>query len=151
MNVYGTSEAYSSLGLAGTEQAPQNTESSDVNKQDFLLLLMAQLQHQDPMEPLSNEDFLAQLAQFNSMETMQQMGSDIQSLLKSNTMSRAGSLIGRVVTGFDKYSGEVVEGIAVKASINEDEVTMHVERYGQDGNYLSTHEVPVDSITEIIL
>ena len=42
----------------------------EVDKQDFLRLLVTQLKHQDPLSPISYEDFLAQLAQFSSLEQL---------------------------------------------------------------------------------
>ena len=47
-----------------------STANSDMDKTAFLKLLVAQMQHQDPMEPMSNTEFVAQLAQFTSVEQL---------------------------------------------------------------------------------
>jgi flagellar basal-body rod modification protein FlgD len=52
----------------GTESESQS--SSDISKDEFLTLLVAQLQNQDPMNPVDNQQFLAQLATFSSLEQL---------------------------------------------------------------------------------
>ncbi len=57
--------------LSGTRLSdPTQQNAADVNKQMFLELLVTQLRSQDPFEPVKNEDFLAQLAQFSSLESL---------------------------------------------------------------------------------
>ena len=145
----GIEGAYESLGLPGTELPINERKPGDVNKQDFMLLLMAQLKNQDPSEPVSNSEFLAQLAQFNQMESMLDMSNNIDALVRSNNLSRGGSLIGRVVSGLDMNTGDPVKGFVSKVSIIGDDVTLHVEEYDEGGTYLGTHSVSMDSITEI--
>ncbi len=45
-------------------------EGSKLGKDSFLKLMMTQLQHQDPLSPMDNKDFIAQMAQFSSVEQM---------------------------------------------------------------------------------
>ncbi|MEZ5359889.1 MAG: flagellar hook capping FlgD N-terminal domain-containing protein [Candidatus Zixiibacteriota bacterium] len=80
------------------------TATKELGKDEFLQLLIEQLTHQDPTEPMSNEDFVAQLAQFSSLEQLENMNSSLNESLNwdyllsqtiSNTM--ATSLIGRTV------------------------------------------------------
>lgn len=80
------------------------TNSTELDRQAFLQLLVTQLQYQDPLEPAKSTDFIAQLAQFSSLEQMESMNSSLTSGLEwdyllsqtiSNTM--ATSLIGRSV------------------------------------------------------
>jgi len=51
-----------------------------VGKDDFLKLLLTQMQHQDPLNPMDHKDFSAQLAQFSSLEQLTNIGSGIQNL-----------------------------------------------------------------------
>ncbi len=67
------------------------TESnSGMDKDAFLQLLVAQMQYQDPLEPTSNTEFIAQYAQFSQVEQMQNMAATME-------LSRAGGLVGQEV------------------------------------------------------
>ena len=55
---------------AGDQSQAKKALSGDVSKDEFLQLLVAQLKNQDPMDPVKNEDFLAQLATFSSLEQL---------------------------------------------------------------------------------
>jgi flagellar basal-body rod modification protein FlgD len=74
--------------------------NNELGKDDFLLLLTTQLRYQDPTKPMSNEQFIAQTAQFSSLEQMQEMNSSMSSLLefqKTSTKASALALIGKKV------------------------------------------------------
>jgi flagellar basal-body rod modification protein FlgD len=86
-------------GVTGTDtstgsQSTTRTKSSDLGKQDFLELLVTQLQHQDPLQPMEDKDFIAQMAQFSSLEQMQNMNNSV-------AVSSAISLIGKTVSWMD--------------------------------------------------
>ena len=66
-------------------------DGSTLDKQAFLQLLVAQMKYQDPLEPTDNTEYVAQLAQFSSLEAMNNMGETMD-------MQRAAGLIGKVVT-----------------------------------------------------
>lgn len=68
-----------------------DNDSTDLKVDDFLNLLVAEMTNQDPMSPMSNTDFVAQMAQFTSLQTMQDM------TYYSNA-SFAASLVGKTVT-----------------------------------------------------
>jgi len=71
-----------------------------LGKTEFLQLLIEQLKHQDPLSPLQNQEFIAQLAQFTSLEQMQSLNDKIDAsnvLAQSLNNSAAAQLIGRTV------------------------------------------------------
>ena len=57
-------------GASTTGAQTNETDLANVGKDEFLKLLVAQLQHQDPLNPLKNEEFVAQLATFSSLEQL---------------------------------------------------------------------------------
>ncbi|MGB9598203.1 MAG: flagellar hook assembly protein FlgD, partial [Candidatus Poribacteria bacterium] len=72
-----------------------------LGKEDFLKLLITQLRYQDPTKPMSNEQFIAQTAEFSSLEQMQEMNSNIRAFIESQQKigkASALSLIGKNVT-----------------------------------------------------
>jgi flagellar basal-body rod modification protein FlgD len=66
-----------SSGSSSTTTAPSST---DVTKDMFLQLLVAQLQNQDPMNPADGTQFLTQLAQFQQLEQSMNMGTDLSAI-----------------------------------------------------------------------
>ena len=72
----------------------------DMGKDEFMTLLIAQLQNQDPLEPVSNEDFVAQLATFSNLEQLQDINAGTQTgliLQQSMANELASALIGKDV------------------------------------------------------
>lgn len=83
----------SPLGTQQTELTNNNT----INQDDFIKLFLAQLQFQDPMEPVDNREFLAQLAQFSALEQSRQLSQNTADQLTMSAASQAVSLIDRQV------------------------------------------------------
>ena len=91
---------------AGSNQQAAATAASNkaaiMGKDDFLKLLVAQLQHQDPMNPSDNNEFMGQMAQFSALEQMTN--------ISANTgLSQAIGLLGKTVT----YTGAVEKIVTV--------------------------------------
>jgi flagellar basal-body rod modification protein FlgD len=66
---------------ASSASTSDTTKPNSLGKDAFLQLLVTQLQHQDPLQPQDNSAFLAQLAQFTSVESLEQIKTDMSSLL----------------------------------------------------------------------
>ncbi|TGK00120.1 endoflagellar hook capping protein [Leptospira langatensis] len=92
-------------GLQGIEI---RSTAKALGKDDFLKLLITQLSSQDPTNPVKDQDFIAQMAQFSSLEQMNNISQGIGKM--SNRQSF--SLVGKVVSGPDFVTGENVVGMA---------------------------------------
>ncbi|MBL8930932.1 MAG: hypothetical protein JNL54_12470 [Kineosporiaceae bacterium] len=82
----------------------------------FLKLLVAQLKYQDPSNPMDSSAFMAQTAQFTTVEKMQQFAELQQKVLESSLGQTAASLVGRTVTYTD-VSGTARTGLVTAATL----------------------------------
>ncbi|WNS79724.1 flagellar hook assembly protein FlgD [Domibacillus sp. DTU_2020_1001157_1_SI_ALB_TIR_016] len=90
-----------SLYLANNPAQTKQTGNSSLGKDEFLKILMAQLQNQDPLNPMEDKEFIAQMAQFTSLEQMVNMTSMIEKMVQSQTASQMinyQSFVGKDVT-----------------------------------------------------
>jgi flagellar basal-body rod modification protein FlgD len=101
-----------------------STQSSVVNKNglldkdDFLKLFVAQMQHQDPMSPMDNEQMVAQMTQLSSVEQLTNLASTNATMAQSLASSAAVGLIGRTVTWTDDADA-VHTGVVEKVSTKD--------------------------------
>lgn len=108
--------------------------SSDVNKNQFLQLLVHQLKAQDPFEPVKNEQFLAQLATFSQLEEQQSSSGLLRNILAAQEaqltlggLSQAASLIGREVEYIDGATGEQAHGTVQKVFFAQEGVMVEID------------------------
>lgn len=94
--------------------------NEDMGKQEFLTLFTAQLQNQNPLEPVKNEAFVAQLAQFSQLEALTNMQGSLDSFVSSMSAERmlgSASLIGKKVAVTDTPT-QLDSGASMDASID---------------------------------
>lgn len=99
------------LNTTKTTETPASKEATATPTLDynaFLHLLIAQMRNQDPMEPMKSSDYVAQLATFSQVEKTIQTNERIASLLNTNNLQLAESLIGKTVISDEHGTGGVV-------------------------------------------
>lgn len=97
------SEMSGSLAATGEgNNSNRNFDVSSLGKDDFLTLLLAQLRHQDPLNPADNTAFIAQLAQFSSLEQMTRMNGNLEKTLENNTAMSAAISNAMMINYFGK-------------------------------------------------
>jgi flagellar hook assembly protein FlgD len=126
--------------VPGTETHPRESFSphgNDLDKDAFLRLMIAQLQHQDPLDPVSDKEFVAQLAQFTALEQMQNMN-------KSMQHQTAFSMIGKLISGrtFSEAQSRFVEVAGRVDSV--------VIRGGEAFLIVGDNEVAMNNVDQII-
>lgn len=80
-----------------TDTSTVQTANNTISQEDFIKLFLAQLRFQDPMEPVDNREFLAQLAQFTALEQSRQTSQNTNDLLAMNAATQAVDLLNRQV------------------------------------------------------
>ena len=118
--------------------------SEDMGKQDFLTLFTAQLQNQNPLEPVKNEAFVAQLAQFSQLEALTNMQTSLDTFVTSMSgerMLNSASLIGKKVAITDALT-PLAQGGTIDGSIELPE--------GAAGLQINVHDAKGNLVKEII-
>jgi flagellar basal-body rod modification protein FlgD len=139
----------SSIGLEAVSSREGQTSSittnnSTLGKDDFLTLLVAQLQNQDPLNPMEGTDFTAQLAQFSSLEQLQNMNTNLESMHTTETIqtySNAVSFIGKTVTALGNQiymnNGQSED---IQCELSENAAGVFVSIYDENGNFIQDLE-----------
>ncbi|MCL5676669.1 MAG: hypothetical protein M1602_02105 [Firmicutes bacterium] len=99
-----TTSEIGATGAASTFGYQAPSKRQELDKNTFLRLLTTQLQYQDPLKPMDNQEFMAQMAQFSALEQMQNLN-----LL--NEQGLAAGLLGRYVEGKDPLTAEPFKGV----------------------------------------
>ncbi len=110
VNTATNANAASAANSASTSTA--TATAATVNYNEFLQLLVAELQNQDPTKPADPTQYMSQLASFSSVEQQVQTNSTLDSLL----VAQAGGLVGQTVTSADGKTSGVVASIQTSAS-----------------------------------
>lgn len=129
--------------IGGSSGSLQTLASNTMGKDDFLKMMIAQLQHQDPLNPLDGTDFTAQLAQFSSLEQLSNMNTQLETLgIYQSSLNNAQSisLIGKEITA----KGNIIKVDGASAnltySLSEGAGKVIVSIYDEAGNSVDTLE-----------
>ena len=146
--------------IQGNSNNQRNNESlpkgvSSLGKDDFMRLLITQLEHQDPLNPLDNAEFIAQLAQFSTLEGINNMESSLETVndqMQSINNFNALGLIGKEVKAYGNtisYNGSGTLDLDYKLSEAATDVKITI--YGEDGKAIRTLEYTTQPAGENIV
>ena len=120
--------------------------NKQLDKNAFMKLLVSQLQHQDPMSPVANEDFVAQLATFSSLEQLEGLNQNMVASIALNQsnallaqLTQSSALIGKSVQWQDYTTGVEHDGTVESVKIVDGLAVLRID--GED--------VPLASVTEV--
>jgi flagellar basal-body rod modification protein FlgD len=134
--VTNTSGAANTANTAASATATNPLDS--LNTQDFTKMLVAELQNQDPTNPVTNSELMQEVSQIRSIQATDSLTSTLQSVLLGQSVSTAGNLIGRAVQGKDAQ-GNDVSGTVSSVSISGGNATLNV----------GTSTMPLTNVTQI--
>ncbi len=135
MTVMSVSDVYSQSGTSTTQN------NSVMGKEDFLELLVAQLQHQDPLNPSESTEFTAQLAQFSSLEKLQNIDATLNEFeVYQSTLNniQTSGFIGKTVTATGSTFG-VDDGKPdpIRFDLTTDADSVYVQIYDNFGGFVT--------------
>ncbi len=130
-------------GVEG-EGYPPSGAAAALGKDDFMKLLVAQLQRQDPLDPLANAEFVAQLAQFSTLEGISNMGSSLDTMtsyIMSMNNYNATGLIGKDIKAYGDTLFLEDGGTAdIAYHLYEDAPEVKISIYDESGALVRTIE-----------
>lgn len=91
-----------------SKMAQANTNKLDSDQ--FMQILMAQLTHQNPLEPMDNSEMMSQFSQLNSLQELKEIHAGMDKLSASNQVMYLASLIGKTVKA-NRTDGKIIEGV----------------------------------------
>ena len=139
--------------VSNSNSQSQASEESDLGQDAFLKLMIAQLENQDPLSPAENGEFIAQLAQFSSVEGITNLNTSVGDLVSEFRSSRAleaSALVGRAVdvnsnTGRLPEDGQIFGTVEIPS--NAQNVQIRVETLA--GELAHMESIPGDQIGDI--
>jgi flagellar basal-body rod modification protein FlgD len=112
-----------------TSSTPPNTVRSknmELKSEDFIKMMITQLQNQDPMEPAKNGELLAQMSQIGQLQSSTAVQEGLKGMVLQNQIGSAGNLIGKTVQGLDAKN-EPVTGLVNSVRVESDGVYLELD------------------------
>jgi flagellar basal-body rod modification protein FlgD len=114
-------------GASGTA-APQQVQSKKLalKTEDFIKMMITQLQNQDPLEPAKNQELLAQMSQIGQLQSSTTLQESLRGMVLQNQIGAAAGLIGKMVQGLDG-ADKPVTGLVNSVKVTADGVNLELD------------------------
>lgn len=123
--------AISGIGIVSANNSSSSLTTSKLTQQDFLNILLTQLQFQDPLKPMDDEQFVAQLAQFSALEVNSEESAKLDTLVSFNSINQGVNLLGRTVSVNSSQAGlsgsQAASGVVTAVDFSTGEPTLTVK------------------------
>src|SRR3954469_24930423 len=97
-----------------------------LKSEDFIKMMVTQLQNQDPLEPAKNDQLLAQMSQIGQLQSSTALQDSLKGLVLQNSLGAAGNLIGKTVQGLDE-DGSQMDGLVTSVRVVDNEVSLELD------------------------
>jgi len=114
------------IGSASSTQNSANNDSlRDLNLDDFLKLMITELQNQDPLNPMDNSEMLQQISQIREIGSTDKLTKTLDAVLLGQNLTSASGLIGREVRGLSDDQ-TVVQGRVDRVTVTDGVPKIHI-------------------------
>jgi flagellar basal-body rod modification protein FlgD len=124
----------------------KGNDLSDVDLDDFLGLLLTEMQNQDPLNPMDNAQMLAQLGQIREIGSTNQLTETLSNLAIGQELSSASNMIGKKVSGLDTLAKEIT-GVVDRVSVQTDPKDSSIRKVSV---HIGDSIVDMNNIREIV-
>ena len=114
------------------------TATNALDADQFMQILLAQMTHQNPLEPMDNAEMMTQFSQLNSLQELREIHTGMDKLAASNQVIYLASLIGKTVK-VNRTDGNVLEGVVEEVFTEKDNPQLRV----------GTEKVSLDDVIEV--
>src|SRR5918993_3686459 len=119
----GTTSAANGTSATGASPARKNFQ---LETEDFIKMMITQLQNQDPMEPAKNQELLAQMSQIGQLQSATTLQESLKGMVLQNQIGAAAGLIGKTVQGLDN-ADQPVTGLVNSVKVTADGVNLELD------------------------
>ena len=102
-------------------------QAAGLDNGDFMKLLTESLKNQNPLSPVEGTDFVAQLAQMSTLEQMQAMNANFESMLKLQQLTQGSGLLGKRVSFANTDSGVTEEGLVSRILVRDGTIYLDID------------------------
>lgn len=120
-----STSAISSSASSGTSSSVTSDTLNNVTPNDFLKLLLTELQNQDPLDPMKSSDMVQQVSQIKAIQSNQQLTETLTSMQLQQELVAASTMLQKSITGLTD-DGEKITGVVDRVSIDDTGVKLNI-------------------------
>jgi flagellar basal-body rod modification protein FlgD len=121
-----TANSVKGSGAPSGTQSTTNKNAFNLKPQDFIKMMVTQLQNQDPTSPTKNEELLAQMSQIGQLQSTSTLTDSLKTMVLQNQIGSAGNMIGKTVEGLDDQD-KSVKGIVNSVRVEDNNVVLELD------------------------
>ena len=114
------------MPVSAPSQNQVRSSKNQLKTDDFIKMMLTQLQNQDPLEPAKNQELLAQMSQIGQLQTATELQDTLKGLTLQNQLGSAGNLIGKLVQGIDSNNENFV-GLVDSVRVDNNQVFLELD------------------------
>ena len=110
-----------------TQAVKTSNPKGQLKVEDFINMMVTQLQNQDPMDPAKSDQLLSQMSEIGQLQSQQSLQTSLTTLVQQNNIGSASNLIGKTVDGLDSTSGSKITGKVQSVLVQSGNVVLKLD------------------------